>query len=65
MKKIITTITLLVTSLFSVATFAHGGHGNNHIVHSHNGTDYFLIMAVVSLFIGFITYYDYKKNIRK
>ena len=64
MKKIITTITLLVTSLFSVATFAHGGHGNNNIVHSHNGTDYFLIMAVVCLFVGFVTYYDYKKNIR-
>ena len=65
MKKIITTITLLITSLFSVATFAHSGHGNNNIVHTHNGTNYFLIMAIVGLFVGFFIYYDYKKNIQK
>ena len=64
MKKIITTITLLIIGLFSVTTFAHTGHGIN-IHHSHNGADYFLIMLVVGLFISFVTYYNYKKNIRK
>ncbi len=64
MKNIITTVTLLVTSLFSVTTLAHTGHGIN-VPHSHNGTDYFLIILAVGLFISFVTYYNYKKNIRK
>ena len=64
MNKIIKVIALLVSSLFSATTFAHTGHGNN-IIHSHNETNYFVIMLLVGLFVGLITYYDYKKNIHK
>jgi len=64
MNKIIKVMALLVSSLFSTTTFAHAGHSNN-IIHSHNETNYFIIMLLVGLFVGFVTYYDYKKNIRK
>ena len=64
MNKIIKVMALLVSSLFSATTFAHTGHSNN-IIHSHNETNYFVIMLLVGLFVGLVTYFDYKKNIRK
>ncbi len=65
MNKIITMTTLLISSLFSAATFAHSGHGNSNFFHIHNDTGYILVMLIAGLLVGFITYYDYKKNIRK
>ena len=65
MNKIINIITLLLSSLFSVETFAHTGHGNNNVFHSHNGSDHALVILIIGLLIGFATYYVYKNNISK
>lgn len=65
MNKITKITALLMTSLYSVTLFAHTGHGNNNIFHSHNETNYFLVMLIIGLLIGFVTYYNYKKNSRK
>ena len=62
MNKIIKVTILLLTSLYSATTFAHTGHGNNNIFHLHNGVDYFIVILIVGLLVGFVTYYDYKKN---
>ena len=61
MNKIIKVTALLITSLYSATTFAHTGHGNNNIFHSHNGSDHFLVILIIGLLIGFATYYVYKK----
>ncbi len=65
MNKIIKVITLLLSSLFSATTFAHTGHGNNNIFHSHNGSDHSLVILIIGLLVGFASYYVYKKNITK
>lgn len=62
MNKVINVITLLLTSFFSATIFAHTGHGNNNIFHSHNGSDHSLVILIIGLLIGFVTYYIYKKN---
>ena len=64
--NIITKITsLLIPAIYSTASIAHTGHGNNNILHAHDGAGYFLVMIIIGLLVGFVTYYDYKKNIRK
>ncbi len=65
MKKIITITALLIATIYSTASIAHTGHGNNNIFHAHDGAGYFLVMLIVGLLVGFVTYYDYKKNIHK
>lgn len=65
MNKIIKVITLLLSSLFSATTFAHTGHGNNNVFHSHNGSEHSLVILIIGLLIGVAAYYVYKKNITK
>ena len=62
MNKIINVSTLLLSSLFSATSFAHTGHGNNNVFHSHNGGDYYLVILIIGLLIGFASYYVYKKT---
>lgn len=62
MNKIINIFTLLLSSLFSATTFAHTGHGNNNVFHSHNGSEHSLIILITGLLIGFAIYYVYKKT---
>jgi len=65
MNKIIKVTALLITSLYSATSFAHTGHGNNNIFHSHNGSDHSLVILIIGLLVGVATYYVYKKNITK
>jgi len=65
MKKVIKLTTLLITSLFSTITFAHTGHENSNIFHLHSDSGYILVLLIVGLLVGYATYHDYKKNVKK
>ena len=65
MDKMIKVLTLLPVSLASVTTFAHSGHDNNIIFHTHNGADHFSVILIIGLLLGVASYYVYKKNIQK
>ena len=64
-NKISKLITFLLTSLISTLTFAHPGHGNNNIFHTHDGLDHIFVMFIIGVLISIAAYYIYKKILSK
>ena len=64
-KKSINKTMLLIASLISPTAFAHTGiHNNelyNHTYHLLSGIDHFLVVLIIALIAGAMSYYFYKK----